>query len=327
LGLQGPALVLEGGGYLFWKQVMDDSDSYDPVASGRYDWALTLLGIHRGATVEEAKFSYRKLARQYHPDRNPGDKQAEEHFKRIDSAWKALQDILPSSPVPLEIPDGASEEEIEAIYVKWLLHSDNAPRRNPPKAAAPPPSTETQNRHEWSTVASESTGKAMTLWSSAPQKDWTRLKIKRGIASSGLESITPDEAAQLIYSRPHAFAALKIVQRHNPTLCLYDAILERAQYATSSYKPHTSQRRAPSTALVIRGTNVVDKEACRKALIDPWPSFAMVVEEFKEIAPQVQFQGKTIQLELFKHDISWLQMHMEDLIEKCASRRVRKRRS
>jgi len=300
---------------------MDESDSYDPVADGRYDWALTLLGIHRDATIDEAKFSYRKLARQYHPDRNPGDKQAEEQFKKIDSAWKALQDILPPSAVPLEIPDGASEEEIEAIYVKWLLHSDNAPRKKP-KAAAPPPSPETQNRHEWSTVASESTGKAMTLWGSTPQKDWTRLKIKRGRASSGLESITPDEAAQLIYSRPHAFAALKIVQRHNPTLCLYDAILERAQYATSSYKPHTSQRRAPSTALVIRGTNVVDNEACRKALMDPWASYAMVVEKIKEIAPQVQFQGKTIQLELFIHDISWLQMHMEDLVEKCADRRV-----
>jgi hypothetical protein len=147
---------------------MDESDSYDLVASGRYDWALTLLGIGREATVDEAKFSYRKLARQYHPDRNPGDKQAEEQFKKVDSAWKALQDVLPPSPVPLEIPDGASEAEIEAIYVKWLLHSDNAPRKSPQKAATRPPSPETQNRHEWSTVASESTGKAMTLWSGAP---------------------------------------------------------------------------------------------------------------------------------------------------------------
>jgi hypothetical protein len=138
-----------------------------------------------------------------------------------------------------------------------------------------------------------------------------------------LESITADEAALLIYSRPHAFAALKIVQRHNPNLCLYDAILERAQYATSAYNPHPSKRGAPSTALVIRGTDVVGREACKKALIDP---YVMVVEKFTEIAPQVQFQGKMIQLELFKHDIAWLHMHMKDLIEKCASRRLRKRR-
>src|ERR1700680_3145227 len=114
---------------------MDESDSYDPVASGKYDWALILLGIDRDATVDEAKFSYRKLALQYHPDRNPGDEQAEDQFKKIDSAWKALQGILPPSPVPLEIPDGASEREIEEIYVKWMLQPDNAPRKRPPKAS------------------------------------------------------------------------------------------------------------------------------------------------------------------------------------------------
>jgi hypothetical protein len=297
-------------------------ESADLLASGRYDWALTLLGVERDATLDQAKFSYRKLVLQHHPDRNPGDKQAEERFKRIDSAWKALQDILPPSPLPLEIPDGASEEEIEAIYVQWLLHSDK-----PRPVAAPSPSPQAQKRHEWSTVASESTGKAMTTWSGAPRGDWTRLKIDRGRAASGLEMITPDEAALLIYSRPHAFAALKIVQRHNPGLCLYDAILERARYATVSYKPHPSKRRSASTALVIRGAEVVDKEACRKALMDPWASYAMVVEKFAEIAPRVKFQGETIQPEMFKHDVEWLRMHMEELIDKCASRRVRERQS
>ena len=86
---------------------MDESDSDDPLAGGQYDWAFGLLGIDREAKVEEAKFAYRKLALRYHPDRNPGDKQAEEQFKRIDSAWKALEDILPPSPVPLEIVRGA----------------------------------------------------------------------------------------------------------------------------------------------------------------------------------------------------------------------------
>jgi DnaJ domain len=306
---------------------MDETDSDGLLASGRYDWALELLGIERDAKVEEAKFAYRKLALKYHPDRNPGDKQAEEQFKRVDSAWKALEDILPPSPIPLEIPDGASEEEIEAIYVKWLLNPDQRPRAVRPRPAPERQAPEKQGRHEWSTVASENTGKAMTTWEGSPQKDWTRLWIKRGKASRGLESITADEAALLIYSRPHAFAALKVVQRHNPALCLYDAVLERAQYATSAYKPQQSKRGTPSTALVIRGTDVVDTEACKKALIDPWPSYVMVVEKFAEIATQVQFQGKVIQLELFKHDIAWLHMHMKDLIEKCATRRVRKKPS
>jgi hypothetical protein len=306
---------------------MDESDSDAPLASGQYDWAFGLLGIDHEAKVEEAKFAYRKLALRYHPDRNPGDKQAEEHFKRIDSAWKALEDILPPSPVPLEIPDGVSEEEMEAIYVKWLLQPDQPPRYKQSKTTAARPAPQTQDKNEWSTVASENASKPMTIWEGSPQKDWTRLWIKRGKASRGLESITAAEAALLIYSRPHAFAALKIVQRRNPNLCLYDAILERAQYATSAYKAHPSKRGAPSTALVIRGTEAVDREACKKALIDPWPSYTMVIEKFAEIAPHVQFQGKTIQLELFKHDIAWLHMHMKDLIEKCASRRLRKRRS
>ena len=51
---------------------MDERDSYDPVASGKYDWALTLLGIDRDATQDEARAAYRKLAWRLHPDRNIG---------------------------------------------------------------------------------------------------------------------------------------------------------------------------------------------------------------------------------------------------------------
>lgn len=52
----------------------------------------TLLGVSRDATPEEIKKAYRKLALQYHPDRNPGNKEAEEMFKRISEAYQVLSD-------------------------------------------------------------------------------------------------------------------------------------------------------------------------------------------------------------------------------------------
>jgi molecular chaperone DnaJ len=51
-----------------------------------------LLGIGRNAGEEEIKKAYRKLALQYHPDRNPGDKRAEEKFKEVSEAYSVLSD-------------------------------------------------------------------------------------------------------------------------------------------------------------------------------------------------------------------------------------------
>src|SRR5438309_7954300 len=51
-----------------------------------------VLGVGKNASDEEIKKAYRKLARQYHPDRNPGDKRAEERFKEISQAHDVLSD-------------------------------------------------------------------------------------------------------------------------------------------------------------------------------------------------------------------------------------------
>ncbi len=51
-----------------------------------------VLGVARGATEDEIKKTYRKLAMQYHPDRNKGDKKAEEKFKEISEAYAVLSD-------------------------------------------------------------------------------------------------------------------------------------------------------------------------------------------------------------------------------------------
>jgi curved DNA-binding protein len=51
-----------------------------------------ILGVPRGAGADEIKKIYRKLAMKYHPDRNPGDKQAEDRFKEINEAYQVLSD-------------------------------------------------------------------------------------------------------------------------------------------------------------------------------------------------------------------------------------------
>ena len=51
-----------------------------------------VLGIQKGASEDEIKRAYKKLARKYHPDMNPGDKEAEEKFKEVNEANEVLSD-------------------------------------------------------------------------------------------------------------------------------------------------------------------------------------------------------------------------------------------
>lgn len=51
-----------------------------------------ILGVERKAGTDEIRKAYRKLAMQYHPDKNPGDKKAEERFKEINEAYQVLSD-------------------------------------------------------------------------------------------------------------------------------------------------------------------------------------------------------------------------------------------
>ena len=51
-----------------------------------------VLGVSKDASADDIKKAYRKLALKYHPDRNPGDKEAEEKFKEAAEAYDVLSD-------------------------------------------------------------------------------------------------------------------------------------------------------------------------------------------------------------------------------------------
>ena len=56
------------------------------------DNPYTMLGVKPEASEDELRKAFRKLAKQYHPDLNPGDKKAEQHFKEINAAYDLLSD-------------------------------------------------------------------------------------------------------------------------------------------------------------------------------------------------------------------------------------------
>ena len=68
-----------------------------------------VLGIGKNANADEIKRTYRKLALEYHPDRNQGDKQAEEKFKEINEAYQVLSD--PSKK--------ARYDQLGSAYTSW----------------------------------------------------------------------------------------------------------------------------------------------------------------------------------------------------------------
>ena len=73
------------------------------------------LGVKRAASAEEIRKAYRKLARKYHPDVNPGDKASEERFKKVQAAYDVL-----------------SDESKRKIYDQYGFYSDNIPPQNGP---------------------------------------------------------------------------------------------------------------------------------------------------------------------------------------------------
>src|SRR5580693_2450766 len=83
-----------------------------PTAS-KQDYYET-LGVSRDAKEDEIRKTYRKLARKYHPDLNPGDKSSEERFKKVQEAYDVL-----------------SDPKKRQVYDQYGFYSDNIPPGGP----------------------------------------------------------------------------------------------------------------------------------------------------------------------------------------------------
>ena len=88
-------------------------------ATSKQDY-YDVLGVARGAKDDDIRKAYRKLARKYHPDLNPGDKAAEEKFKQVQQAYDVL-----------------SDSKKRQVYDQYGFYSENIPPGGPQQGGQP----------------------------------------------------------------------------------------------------------------------------------------------------------------------------------------------
>jgi curved DNA-binding protein CbpA len=104
-----------------------------------------ILGVKRDAKPEEIKKAYRRLARKYHPDVNPGDKSAEDRFKQMSEAFdvhrckeaeglRSLWQYSENSPMPRQMPARVHPTRGRAFDFRVRLGIDHDLRKRPAAA-------------------------------------------------------------------------------------------------------------------------------------------------------------------------------------------------
>lgn len=92
-------------------------------STSNLDKYYQLLGICREASIDELKTAYRSLARQWHPDLNPGNTDAHQRFLTIDRAYRILLDKIALSVDRQPLPAVATAESIHhKSELKWQLY-------------------------------------------------------------------------------------------------------------------------------------------------------------------------------------------------------------
>jgi DnaJ domain len=80
-----------------------------------------VLGVSQTASLDEIKTAYRQLARQYHPDLNPGCREAEERFKEINAAYVDLSSRSPGVKPTYTAPRSSVKEgDRSAVYELFM---------------------------------------------------------------------------------------------------------------------------------------------------------------------------------------------------------------
>ncbi|WP_066382464.1 MULTISPECIES: J domain-containing protein [unclassified Anabaena] len=112
-----------------------------------------LLGLRSGASFSDIKASYRRLAQQYHPDINPGDKKAKDKFIALTEAYRFLLTVVPPEETAQSVKQSytstSSRQQTQATKPETAPKATTATTEKPP--TQPPNMAEIEQRLKWKT--------------------------------------------------------------------------------------------------------------------------------------------------------------------------------